>query len=274
MTNAIVWMLPKLGQTWAASDSRITIDKKSIVTDKAPKILPLNIRVRRDTMDHKLETEGSSIVGFCYAGAVTPALMTYTTADFFLSNLIQGPGSTNLPTGEKIAELVRILSGDYIRSATLAYGSPPICEFALFGRTIDVEGGACHWAYHIHPGGTVNGEFQQAVTKVDIAAGDILILGQAREELLADIKDLQARRRLDWDGVEPRIALRRRLLKQNHGAVGGGLQGAILDENGFERFSSLYDEDGRLVQNWAGVNYQRDASTAIGMEIRVTGLLG
>ncbi|WP_447920339.1 hypothetical protein [Achromobacter aegrifaciens] len=200
--------------------------------------------------------------------------MTYTSTEFFLSHLIQGQDSEILPAGEKIAELVRVLSGDYIRSGTLAYGSPPYCEFALFGKTIGAEGSVEHWAYHIHPGGIVDGKFQQAVRKVDIAAGDILILGQAPDELLAAIKGLQARGRPDWDGVEPRIALRQRLLAQNHGAVGGGLQGAILDENGFERFASLYDEDGRLGQNWAGLDYRKEASTAIGMEIRVDGLLG
>jgi len=200
--------------------------------------------------------------------------MTHAAANFFLSNLVSETG--RLPDREKIAELIRSLSDRYTRDAAFAYAldSVPVCEFSVFGQTLGKSGSSESWAYWVHPRRNGLNEFEQVTEKIDLEAGEMAVLGEKTDELKREISELQALQNPSWDGVEPRIALSNRIRKSEHATVGGTLQGAILKDNNFERFGSLYNGTGNFSQNWLGFDYQRDIAGILGMDVSIRALLG
>ena len=280
MTNVVVWLRPNSGEIWAVADSRVSKQTTSqttvSVTEQAVKILPLDATVYCRSLDHDVPQPFWTLrMGLCYAGVVVPALMTYATASFFLSNLVADPCGHVKPAN--VAELVRSLSERYIRDAGFSYpvdATPPACEFCLFGQSPGEDGSDELWAYHIYPQKNTLTGFRQTVAQVDLGAGNMVILGEDRGQLEEDIRKLEALQNPSWGGVEPRIALRNRILRNRHEAVGGVLQGAILSANRFERFGSVHDQYGGMSQNWLGFNYQKEIADLVGMQIGIRALLG
>jgi len=278
MTSAVVWKLPRRAEIWAAADSRVSAkrqegDAKSI-TDQAVKVLPLEVTVRPPSAHaDPVEPYGTQRLGLCYAGSVLPALMTYGAVHFFLSSLESRSGK--FPDRENIADLVRVLSEQYICAATFASGikNPAVCEFAIFGQTPADGGRYESWAYWIRPS-LDTGVFKQVSQSIDLEAGDMVVLGDKIAELKADIAALQARRHPGWDGTEPRIALSNRIHKREHDTVGGTVQGAILKNNVFERFGSMYGESGNVFQNWLGFDYEKGIADILGVDVSIRALLG
>lgn len=278
MTNAIVWKGPGKNQIWAVADSLVTTPvvgrPKHVlsVTDQAIKIMKLEVNT------HCVLTRGEPFglrlqVGVCFAGTVLPALMTHAAASNMLTNL--HPKKPELPTMERIAELIRVISEKYIKAASEAYGTTPIpsCEFVVFGSDVSqkkpLEGGPLV-AYRVLP--APNKPFHQVKSRVNLDAGKMAVIGSDHKALLADIRALQKVNALSTRGLEPRVALGNRMLKRMHNTVGGTLQFGILDKGNFELFGSIWDSKGNFQQNWLGFDCQSDMSDVLGIPVIIPAL--
>lgn len=279
MTNAVVWKVPDTQQVWVVADSRVTIPKgqgsSPRVTDQATKIFPLEATVHRKPIhDGSLEPYLSKRLGLCFAGAVVPALMTQAAVSMFLGNL--HPERLRLPSMYDIANLIRHLSEKYIRDAAFAYplGNPPCCEFVVFGNNLTdiTTSDDSLGAYWIHPV-VSSGQFNQVMEYINLEKGEIAVIGTETQGLRQEIAAIQAQRVAAWAGVEPRIALGRRVYERTHDTVGGTLQFGILERGHFTRFGSVMDENGEFQQNWLGFNYQEDLARVVGMGIEIPSLL-
>jgi hypothetical protein len=285
MTNAVVWWVPETGEIWAAADSRVSTpsatrpNEVNSVTDQAVKIFHLPVTVRGSTRALPQEHEILGLnLGIVYAGAVTPALMTYHAAATFLANLVP-PKPYRLPTLEQVANLVRHLAERYTQDAAVAYpkDKPPFCEFVVFG--LDPPGGsiqeeAPQAAYWIHPKPqTKYATFAQVMDRVELEQGEIAVIGDKTEGLRDLITAVGQERNPAWKGVEPRIALDRRMAAGHVGSVGGTLQFALHRGNRVELFGWARDADRKTHQNWLGFDCAGEISSALGMPVQLRALL-
>lgn len=286
MTNAVVWKLADAGTIWAAADSRVSIPKSEEstnvrrVTDQAMKVLRLKVTAHDRTcyipaVYPALEME----LGLVYAGAVVPALLTHAAASVMLENLHpqEAGKQITLPRLVDVANLIRHLSERYIRDAAVAYqtNQPPYCEFVLFG--IDTEDHLQDkndmTAYRIRPRSTnPNALFEQIVEHVDLGKGEMAIVGADTEALREEITEVVKLDCPAWRGVEPRIALEKRMLAGQHDTVGGTLQFGILDRNKLELYGAAVDSTGQANQNWLGFDCQNEISGIIGMPVVITAM--
>lgn len=279
MTNAIVWKVPGAQEIWAVADSRVSLPKKGDpsprVTDQATKIFSLEVSVHRQSVhDGSLEPVLTKRLGLCFAGAVVPALMTEAAVSMFLGSLL--PERPRLPSMRDVANLIRHLSDKYTRDASIAYqtSNPPYCEFVVFGSdaselTSSDDSPAAYW---IHPNNP-NPEFHQVMEPIDLEKGEIAAIGTDTQALRKEIVLLQKQEISAWAGVEPRVALEKRIRSGTHDTVGGTLQFGILEKNHFKRYASVIDEHGDCRQNWLGFDYQQELADVIGMKIAIPALL-
>ena len=285
MTNAVVWRVPETGEVWVAADSRVSTQSLTrpgglcSVTDQAVKVFHLPVIVRGSTKRVPQELDLLTLnLGIVYAGAVTPALMTYHAAATFLANLVP-PKPYRLPTLEQVANLVRHLAERYTRDAAVAYPSnkPPFCEFVVFG--LDPPGGsikerAAQAAYWIHPKPLNKyAPFAQVMDRVELEQGEMAVIGDETASLREGIDTVRREGHLAWKGVEPRIALDRRMAAGKVGSVGGTMQFGIHRENSFELFGWARDADRKSHQNWLGFDCAGEVSEALGMPVQLRALL-
>src|SRR5262249_29131271 len=96
MTVVATWYEPFDKIVWCVSDTRVSRPGPTAgtITDGGAKILPLSVRTflpgESGFFDRNIL---STTVGFAYAGATLPALMTYAVANTFLQHLYGMPGS-------------------------------------------------------------------------------------------------------------------------------------------------------------------------------------
>lgn len=270
----MVWKVQGLNEIRVAADSRVSLGKADAkrVTDQAAKIFSLKVAVHGETSFTMCDGPMLELnLGFVYAGAVVPALMTHAAASMMLGNLY--PETLRLPRISDIARLICHLSDKYIRDAVLAYAndSPPQCEFVIFGLdTPSILEPARTIAYWIHPKLNQAGVFEQVMERVDLEEGEIAVIGIDAEKLRTEISQIESG--IAWNGLEPRIALQNRMLRGDQATVGGTLQFGILEANTFKLYGSTSDDSGNFQQNWLGFDCQNEISNIIGMTVMIPAL--
>ncbi|WP_414916549.1 hypothetical protein [Pseudomonas sp. IT-P395] len=288
MTNAVVWYDHGSLSVWAAADSLLTAISKnadhtsiSRVTDQAMKVLRL--RVGAWGVTEYTVAAGPMIsydVGMVYAGAVTPALMTYSAASMMLDNLHpQTKDNTQIRTPDlrAVADLIRHLSERYTKDASVGYaaGRAPFCEFVIFGIAPDDMLNSrpleCYW---IHPEFNGNGEFSQVAQSIDLLKGEVAVIGDDADNLRAEIKSLQDTPKIEEKGREPRLALETRMRARKHDTVGGTLQFGVMSSRScrLELFGAMHDQYGDPVQNWLGFDFQEEINSILGMPVKIPSL--
>jgi len=89
MTVVVLWMESEELGLWASADTRFLLSEPAVGTfvrtNAATKILALPVRVHGDMRRRPFY---ESVIGFAFAGDVTPALSTYALASTFLQNLL------------------------------------------------------------------------------------------------------------------------------------------------------------------------------------------
>lgn len=283
MTNAIVWKVQKTDEIWAVADSRITTTSETPrrVTDQAMKVLKLEVGAHgKTTYSHAAGPVVRYHVGMVYAGAVLPALMTHATASMMLANLhpqLDGP-KIRLPLFSDVGELIRQLSEQYIKDAAWAYpkDNPPLCELVIFAQppteALDQGPTECYW---IHPKrrSSANEPFELVAEFVDLDKGEMAVIGIDGEILRQEIADIDVTSNPGWKGVEPRIALGKRIQAQTHDTVGGSLQFGILGSGGLQLYGASSDTSGNPVQNWLGFDCQDHIREILKMPVVIPALL-
>lgn len=283
MTNAVVWKVQETNEIWAAADSRITTTSQSPrrVTDQAMKVLKLEVSAHGTTKyTHAPGPFLRYHVCLVYAGAVLPALMTHAAASMMLANLhpqLDGP-KIRLPHFSDVCELIRHLSEQYIKEAAWAYpkDNPPLCEFVVFAQppTEDLSTGPteCYW---IHPRlrKSASEPFEQVAEFVDLDKGEMAVIGVDGELLRQEIANIDVRSNPGWKGVEPRIALGRRIGTHTHDTVGGSLQFGVLGSGGLRLYGASRDESGNPIQNWLGFDCQHHIREILKMPVIIPALL-
>lgn len=286
MTNAVVWFDNSCSKVWAVADSLLTAQTTSSgqtstsrVTDQAMKILRLQVGAW-GTLSRSI-VGGPVIcydVGLVYAGAVTPALMTYSAAAMMLPNLHPQTAEDRrifTPDLTAVADLIRHLSERYTRDASVGYSSnrAPFCEFVIFAIPPDDKLNDlpldCYW---IHPKFSSNGEFSQIAEQVDLLGGEVAVIGDDTDSLRADIDRLLACPNGTYKGREPRVALEERMRARKHDTVGGTLQFGILEKGRMNLYGAMHDEYGEPVQNWLGFDFKAEIDSILGMQVRIPSL--
>ncbi|WP_151254177.1 hypothetical protein [Serratia plymuthica] len=286
MTNAVVWFDHDSSKVWAVADSLLTAQTTSAgrtsisrVTDQAMKVLRLQVGAW-GTLPGSI-VGGPVIcydVGIVYAGAVTPALMTYSAAAMMLPNLhpqTEKDRRIFTPGLAAVADLIRYLSERYTRDASVGYASnrAPFCEFVIFGLPPDDKLNSlpldCYW---IHPKFNSIGEFSQIAERVDLLGGEVAVIGDDTDSLRADIDRLLACPSDNHKGREPRVALEARMRARKHDTVGGTLQFGILEGGRMSLFGAKHDEFGEPVQNWLGFDFKADINSILGMSVKIPSL--
>ncbi|WP_447586402.1 hypothetical protein [Pseudoxanthomonas mexicana] len=211
-------------------------------------------------------------VGMVFAGAVTPALMTHAAASMMLSNLfpqLEGPRIW-LPSFANVTELLCHLSATYIRDAAVAYSmsNPPMCEFVVFAQPPlpSLDPGPIS-AYRIRPSFDALGIFQQVAEEIDLEGGEIAVIGDDAESLREEAIHLMKAEHPAYRGVEPRIALERRMQARTHPTVGGTLQFGIMSHGRVSLYGASRDSHGNPLQNWLGFDCQTDIRQILGMPV-------
>jgi hypothetical protein len=205
-----------------------------IITDSAAKIFGLKVQctnVSRDNIPDGV-TYFIRDFGIAYAGNSLPALMTITSANTLLQQLMSPDTSSPVPSLGEIGELVRKLAERFLNEALLAlHNSTSLFEAVLFGccpRSNGME------VYRIYSG-LVEGSLSVAL----IREGDenaITLLGSGKLEFsdkLARIKEQG-----EWKSRLPKHAVRE-MVKSGVGIeVGGYISQALADRNNFRIYTS------------------------------------
>ncbi|WP_139834951.1 hypothetical protein [Pseudomonas sp. B35(2017)] len=288
MTNAVVWYDHDSSSVWAVADSLLTAiskngDHKSVsrVTDQAMKVLRLKVGAWGVTEN---SIAGGPMLGYevgmVYAGAVTPALMTYSAAAMMLDNLhpqTKENSQIRTPDLSAVADLIRHLSERYTKDASVGYaaGRAPFCEFVIFGIAPDdmlnCRPLECYW---IHPEFNQNKEFSQVAQPIDLLKGEVAVIGDDTESLRAEIKSLQDDPGVEEKGKEPRIALEARMRARKHDTVGGTLQFGVMSTRWgrLDLYGAMHDQYGDPAQNWLGFDFQTEINSILGMPVKIPSL--
>lgn len=299
MTNAIVWLEAGADRVWAVADSLITAagtNPVRRVTNQAMKIMKIQVGAWGHT---KYTQAGGPMicydVGFVYAGAVTPALMTHAAVSMMLKNLHPQTEESRriyLPSFDRIAALVRMISENYTREAMVGQGNnnPPFCEFVIFALppaqredlvakgswdenltaqqrkayADRLNGGSldCYW---IHPKVDSFG-YRQVAERVNLIDGAYAVIGDQTASLKAQIESLRASPSAGL-GAEPRIALEARIRANLHHTVGGTLQFGLMEQGHLDLFGALQDEYGDPAKNWLGFEFDTEINPVLGMPV-------
>jgi hypothetical protein len=233
MTNVVIWKKTGEEAIHVAADSRVTNPRK--VTEQATKILPLKVSVHEQVrhVDWPWQPKWQLQLGYCYSGAVVPALLTHCAVQTILGNL--GPCPTRLPTLKQVAALIAHISRQYIVDAAQVYpiSSPPVCDLVVFGYS-GYEGELA--GYRVKP--RVDAQsFTQEIEPIDLSPGTVTVLGTDTENLRLEINALVDGKDANYCEMEPRLALANRIAAETHSTVGGVLQCAVLKHGTLETFT-------------------------------------
>lgn len=265
MTNVAVWKNPKTKDIWAVADTRVSRGHR--LTDQASKLLPLSVDVSFpiDVVAKKLEYQSfwGLGAGFCYAGAVLPALLTHSALKVLLESL-GGPKGTKPPTMRTVAELAKYVAERYTKDIAIGYpiDDPPLFEFIILGTDFHCE---TDKALLLRP--KVTPSYHLTIEELDLDGGEVGILGSEKEALLSRIEELRRSPRPDWAGVEPRIAIEERIRAGTHPTVGGTLQFGILEGGRFRTFAASVDLDGKFNRNYLGFDIDKEIAPILGVEL-------
>jgi hypothetical protein len=224
MTSIALWREDRW--LWAVADTRIS--KAAIagtfLTDGGSKLFRLNVQCREPGSGGFFSKQTfSGSLGFAFAGASLPALMTYAAANACCESL-NAPSGTRPPDLMHIAQLVARIAGRYMRDVLdRNNGREGAFEAAIFGLCPSQDR---YRALHVKP--TMrDGEFAVSVNELEIEAGPI-VLGTKCHEIGTLI--LEAQR-----GGQARAAkfvLQRLIETESIPGVGGAIQIGIAGPNG------------------------------------------
>lgn len=115
----------QLGDIWIAADSRISSEtntgSRSVPTDAALKILPINLELFRE---HEHWPGSVPIfemqLAFAYAGYILPATMTYAMAVSYMRGLT-GPHNAELPTIGNLVGMINRIGATYAAETRLPF---------------------------------------------------------------------------------------------------------------------------------------------------------
>lgn len=241
---------------WIVADTRVT--DPSRISDQATKILELSVTTHRKIHGHGYQAMWGLAVGFAYAGAVFPAMMSYAALKPLLDNL--APGNVPLPTLHQVANLTAYIVEQYVRAGSRAFGSFPHCQIVLTGMS-GFEGELTSILVaprEIYP------DFKYESRVLDLSK--IHVFGDERDELLSDIEKLIARADPATEGLEPKLALENRIRSNHVRSVGGALQYGVHDG----RFK-VYAANGQIGKSFLGFDL-KEIQTLIGFDILLDGL--
>lgn len=227
MTIAAIWYEKSDNCVWATADTRISADGQHggtvVRTDTGAKLFPLQMFCHRLSSDptYRRQKHYFKTLGFAFAGAVVPAMMTHATAGAFLQNLaVQVEYSANPPRLDLVAEMIRRMgeqfSKDYLSSTAGEFGA---FEAALFGWCPYSEQYVC---FHMQPSATPS-SFELKTSKVNLNEGAIIRLGTGAGRFDEHMGQLER----DGDHWErrtrlPKVAIER-MIAENASDVGGSL---------------------------------------------------
>ncbi|MDO8047419.1 hypothetical protein O3301_03005 [Janthinobacterium sp. SUN211] len=239
MTNLVVWKRPAISlqhitdnrrdeffiegtnrpSIWVIADTRVTDPSK--ISDQATKILELDATTYKKIEGHGYQSMWNLSIGFAYAGAVFPAMMTYAALKVLLSNL--APGEARLPTLQQIANLTAYIAEQYVRDGKKAFSEFPHCHIVLTGMSgYDGELAAMLVApKEEYP----DFQYKSRVLDLDV----VHVFGDKVKELKAAIQHLQDEADETRLGLEPKIALELRIAAAESSKVGGTLQYGVHD---------------------------------------------
>lgn len=250
MTNLVVWrrttplgasvLTPPSGappfedrapQIWVAADARVT--DPSRISDQATKILPLMATTHKHIPGHGYQGYWTLKMGFAFAGAVFPALMTHAALKVLLANL--GPGRAPLPTLGQVAKLAVKLVERYVREAVRAFREVPHCQIVLVGMS-EFEGEQAAYLVGAEP---YHPDFKYGVRRLSL--DDVHVFGDKTGPLKDEIAQLMASNDPRLHGLEPRVALAARIEAGEHPSVGGSVQYGVLAGGGFTVYALTDD---------------------------------
>lgn len=229
MTVVAVWYRPKLGQIWAAADSRIS-GGDAVLTDHGPKIFPVPIVCHgQDPKSKRWAAFRRYSFGFAYAGSALAANATHALATACTQSLAAKDGNTRPITLAAVADLYRTIAEKQIRE--LAMRADPVearryfFEGAVFGHCIDTQRFA---GFKIVPT-MEGGAFSMASAEMVLQPGFCNLLGSGAEAFM------ELDRELASTHPEPGVmtTLREMVVRGLHPEVGGHFQVGICDRSGF-----------------------------------------
>lgn len=246
MTNLVVWRRsvaigPKIlkapagaskfknkdNQIWIAADTRVTDPSK--ISDQATKILSLRATTHRNILGHGYQAYFTLQIGFAYAGAVFPALMTHAALRVLLDSL--GPGGAPLPTLKQIAKLTANIAEKYVRETSKAFHEVPHCQIVLVGMS-EFEGEQAALLIgpmQCHP------DFKY--TTRSLSLDEVHVFGDEVDSLKVEIAQLMTSKDSTLLGLEPKVALASRIKANKHRTVGGSVQYGVLTSGQFKVYA-------------------------------------
>lgn len=240
MTIAAIWYEKSDNCVWATADTRISSDGQHggtvVRTDTGAKLFPLQMICHRLTSDpnYRRQKHYFKTLGFAFAGAVVPAMMTHATAGAFLQNLaVPVEYSANPPRLEFVAEMVRRIgeqfSKDYLSSTSGKFGA---FEAALFGWCPYSEQYLC---FHMQPSATPK-IFELVSSSVNLNEGKIIRLGTGAAKFDEHMSQLE----MDGDHWKrrtrlPKVAIEK-MIAENASDVGGSLSIGLTDREDFRLY--------------------------------------
>ncbi|GAA0913277.1 hypothetical protein GCM10009552_29030 [Rothia nasimurium] len=193
MTSVVVWKNQETNQVWSAADSRYSRDRP--LTEQAGKLLPLRVSAHRPIKDgDKVHWDGvlELKLGFAYAGAIVPALVTHT----MLTRLLAAVGSPHLrlPSLQRVADLAADVATSVIYDVAQGYGRRydlAVFECALFGSDIGdarslPDYGTDVGAFHCYPHDRHDSWPLVSPRRVELDQGEFLVMGTSPLEV-ADV---------------------------------------------------------------------------------------
>lgn len=240
MTVVAVWV-DRSGDILCAADARVSGPGGGVLTDSAPKILPLIVRTHRTTPGaEKWELLESRSFGFAFAGSTLAAHSAFALASAMTSMVALNEGRTTFPELASIAEIVRYASELYIRELGEG-GKFTACVFGF------ETGEGAPKAIEISPV-VVGGVFTMQASPLAIEADkEPFIFGSGETRLRAKMAEIAALSPAPFIRVVPNmIDALWKLVKDEQGdGVGGYIQLATINEDGFGYITILEQEDPR-----------------------------
>jgi hypothetical protein len=257
MTNIVIWQQHNGGDIWTIADTRITDPSK--LSDQASKILTLEVATHRAVLDLGFQAYWSLNIGYCYAGAVFPAIMAHSALSVILRNL--KISDERLPSLEKIADIISFIVESYVREASKAHSfeKPPHCQIAIFGLS-GFDGKPA--AYLIGPQ-NLYPDFKYIYRLLDLENGPVVI-GDDTVKLKNEIDLLIAAADPVHKGMEAKIALEMRIKENKNRTVGGTLQYGVLKGNSIITYAVNASEE---KQYFLGFDLERDIAKRLGFDV-------
>lgn len=222
------------------ADTRISNSGQSggltISTDNGSKLfaLPIVCRTLPSSTDLEQRINHVQSIGFAFAGDVSPATMTFSTAATLLQHL-STPVFVSPPSLRDIADLVRKIastfSGQWLSSTMNHYGR---FEAAIFGYCSQLNQ---YVAYHLSSKPTFDSPI--CITRhLFEDECDILVLGSGKQQLICEIERIKRNGdEYGRTGRVPKLAIEAMVKHDSCSGVGGSLSIGLASRLDYNLYS-------------------------------------